>query len=221
LSTPLRTALDEHVAVETRLGFQGEACRAVEECLWLRLRQIGQEQCLRSVSAAIISACIPVSRAGERVDVTPDERVVVRRLILQSGRIGRKIPRSRRASPSSNRRRSDAFARPLSVCRSSFRRVWQGEQKANISDFEQFRRAQVSSNLSSSLNVRGSVASGRGPLSTAARWPPSKTGSIRVVCPIPDRAIARPLLRRIAAGRQRHGRSLSRLAIRAWSDASR
>ena len=82
LSAPLRTALDEHVAVETRLGFQGEACRAVEQCLWLHLRQIGQEQRLRRVFGALISACIPVSRAGERVDVPLHEGMLLRRLVL-------------------------------------------------------------------------------------------------------------------------------------------
>ena len=43
LRAPLRTAFDEDVAVESRLGFQSKPCGAVEQRLWLWFGEIGQQ----------------------------------------------------------------------------------------------------------------------------------------------------------------------------------
>jgi hypothetical protein len=73
-TTTMRTILDEHVAVETRLGFQGEACRAAEQRLWLRPRQIGQEQCKQTPAhryGDVFGAPEPVTRTlGRKVNPT-------------------------------------------------------------------------------------------------------------------------------------------------------
>jgi hypothetical protein len=92
LLAALGAALDEDVLVEAGLHLQRELRRAVEQLLWCRLGEVGEEQGLGGAARLGLTRGARAG-AGERINVGLVERPLRRRLAVQCRRVAFQVLR--------------------------------------------------------------------------------------------------------------------------------